>query len=119
MLNSNEIRLLLSELSLKDSFIQKVSEHDYHSFTFSMFSKEEKAFLLYFEIGTRTQHFCRTGIMRKKSDKAQRFTQYMRANITGSRITEVRQIEGERVFYFTLVKAEGRLKANASSISRL
>ena len=105
MLNSNEIRLLLSELNLEGSFIQKVSEHDYHSFTFSMFSKEEKAFLLYFEIGTRTQHFCRTGIMRKKSDKAQRFTQYMRANITGSRITEVKQIDGERVFYFTLVKA--------------
>ena len=105
MLNSNEIRLLLSELNLEGSFIQKVSEHDYHSFTFSLFSKEEKAFLLYFEIGTRTQHFCRTGIMRKKSDKAQRFTQYMRANITGSRITEVKQIDGERVFYFTLVKA--------------
>ena len=98
MLNSNEIRLLLSELDLEGSFIQKVTEHDYHSFTLSMFSKREKAFLLYFETGTRNQHFCRTGIMRRKSAKAQRFTQYLRANIVGSRIMSVDQVEGERTF---------------------
>ena len=102
MLNSNEIRLLLSELDLEGSFIQKVTEHDYHSFTLSMFSKREKAFLLYFETGTRNQHFCRTGIMRRKSAKAQRFTQYLRANIVGSRIMSVDQVEGERTFTFTL-----------------
>ena len=102
MLNSNEIRLLLSELDLEGSFIQKVTEHDYHSFTLSMFSKREKAFLLYFETGTRNQHFCRTGIMRKKSAKAQRFTQYLRANIVGSRVMAVEQVEGERTFTFTL-----------------
>lgn len=102
MLNSNEIRLLLSELDLEGSFIQKVTEHDYHSFTLSMFSKREKAFLLYFETGTRNQHFCRTGIMRRKSAKAQRFTQYLRANIVGSRVMSVDQVEGERTFTFTL-----------------
>lgn len=102
MLNSNEIRLLLSELDLEGSFIQKVTEHDYHSFTLSMFSRREKAFLLYFETGTRNQHFCRTGIMRKKSAKAQRFTQYLRANIVGSRVMAVEQVEGERTFTFTL-----------------
>ena len=102
MLNSNEIRLLLSELDLEGSFIQKVTEHDYHSFTLSMFSRREKAFLLYFETGTRNQHFCRTGIMRKKSAKAQRFTQYLRANIVGSRVMGVEQVEGERTFTFTL-----------------
>lgn len=102
MLNSNEIRKLLEELPLEGSFIQKVTEHDYHSFTFSLFSKSEKAWLMYFEIGTSSQHFCRTSVMRKKSGRTQRFTQYLRANVVGSRIMSVEQVEGERVFCMTL-----------------
>lgn len=102
MLNSNEIRQLLSELRLEGAFIQKITEHDYHSFTLSMFSKTEKAFLLYFEVGTANQHFCRTEVMRKKSARTQRFTQYLKANITGSRIVSVSQVPGERVVCLTL-----------------
>ncbi len=102
MLNSNEIRKLLSEINFTDAFIQKVNEHSYHSFTFSLFSKTEKAFQVYFEIGTVNQHFCKTEVMRKKSGKSQRFTQFLRANIVGSRILSVHQIEGERVFTLTL-----------------
>ena len=102
MLNSNEIRQLLSELRLEGAFIQKITEHDYHSFTLSMFSKTEKAFLLYFEVGTANQHFCRTEVMRKKSARTQRCTQYLKANITGSRIVSVSQVPGERVVCLTL-----------------
>ena len=46
-LNWKELELILSELPLKDSYIQKVTEHDIHSLTLSMFSREEKAWLLY------------------------------------------------------------------------
>lgn len=97
-INANEMALLLSELPLKDSVIQAVTEHNIHSFTLSLFSRSEKAWLLYVEIGTPSQHFCRTGIMRKKAAKLQRFGQYMRANIVGSRIEEVHQVPGERLF---------------------
>lgn len=102
MLNSNEIRLLLSELPLEGSFIQKVTEHDFHSFTLSLFHREEKAWLLYVETGTKYQHFCRTELMRKKSPKAQRFTQYLRSNLVGSRIQEVWQVPGDRTVRLTL-----------------
>lgn len=105
MLNSNEVRLLLSELRLEGSLIQKVTEHDWHSWTFSMYSMADRAWLWYFEIGTQDQHFCRTDVMRRKSQKAQRFTQYLRANIVGSRIVAVEQPAGERAFTLTLSHA--------------
>lgn len=108
-LNSNEIRLLLSELPLEGSYVQKVTEHDWRSFTLSMYHREEKAWLLHFEIGTKRQRFCRTGIMRKKSKNAQRFTQYLRANLVGCKVTGARQVPGERVFCLDLLR-EGEAK---------
>ena len=98
-INANEMTLLLSELPFTDSVIQDVSGHDFHSFTLSLFSKSEKAYLLYVEVGTPTQRFCKTNIMRKKEKKMQRFIQYLRANIVGSRIEEVHQVKGDRLFY--------------------
>lgn len=104
MLNCNEIELLLSELPLKDSVIQAITEHDFHSFTLSLFHKEEKAWYLYVELGTQTAHFCRTNVIIKpKAKKLQRFGQFFRANVIGSRIVEVSQVEGERFFTFHLM----------------
>ncbi len=99
MINSNELALLLSELPLKDSFIQSVTEHDFHSLTFSLFSKSAKAWMLYLEVGTPLMRVCSTGIMRKKAAKLQRFGQYLRANIIGCRIDEAIQVKGDRLFY--------------------
>lgn len=101
-INANEIALLLSELSFKDTFIQSVTEHDFKSLTFSLFSKTEKAWLLYVELGSNTSRFCRTDRMRKKAQKLQRLGQYLRANIVGSRIIDVYQIRGERVVVMKL-----------------
>ncbi|MCR5732872.1 MAG: NFACT RNA binding domain-containing protein [Sphaerochaetaceae bacterium] len=101
-INANEMALLLSELSFEDTFIQSVTEHDFKSLTFSLFSKQEKAWLLYFELGTSTSRFCKTDRMRKKAQKLQRLGQYLRANIVGSRIIEAYQIRGERVLVFKL-----------------
>ncbi len=101
-LNSSEIALLMSELSFEDTFIQDVTEHDIHSFTLSLFSRKEKAWLLYIEVGTPFMRICRTDRMRKKSAKMQRFTQYLKANITGSRIITAEAVRGEREVCFTL-----------------
>ena len=65
MINWKELELLLSELPLENSYIQKVTEHSVHSFTLSMYSREEKAWLLYFEIATPDSIVCRTGHMRR------------------------------------------------------
>lgn len=109
MLNWKEVHLLLHELPLADSYIQKVTEHDFHSFTLSLFNKSEKAYNLYFEIGTHSSHFARTEVMRRKSDKAQRFTQYLKSHIVGARITEVFPLPYDRAFLLTLRKEERNL----------
>lgn len=102
-LNANEIALLLSELDFSDTFIQDIVEHDFHSFTMCLFSKKEKAWLFYVEIGTVYQRICKTDKIRKKSNKMQRFTQYLRANIVGSKIIDVSAVKGEREVAFTLM----------------
>lgn len=106
MVNSSEIALLLSELPLKNSVIQGVREHDYHSFTLELFSQEEKAWLLYVEVGTARQRFSKTERQRPKNPKTQRFGQFLRKNLIGCRIKEVKQVPGERFFTFTLTHYE-------------
>ncbi len=106
MINWRELELLLSELPLENSYIQKVTEHSVHSFTLSMFSREEKAWLLYFEIATPDAVVCRTEKMRKKAEGAQRFTQYMRAHFTGRKVTSVRQLPFDRAFVMKLTNSE-------------
>ena len=104
MLNHKEVGLLLSELPLKGSYIQKITEHDYHSFTISLFEKEEKAWLLYVEIATANSHFCRTCRIRKKSGNTQRFAQYLKSHMIGALITDVCQLPFDRAFILTLAK---------------
>lgn len=108
-LNFREVGLLLSELPLVDSVIQGVTEHDFHSLTFSLFHKEEKAWLLYVELGTDTSCFFRTGRMRKKSEKLQRLGQYLRAHVVGARIIAVTQVPGDRLFCLHLIHHERHL----------
>ena len=109
MINWRELELLLSELPLENSYIQKVTEHSVHSFTLSMFSREEKAWLLYFEIATPDAVVCRTEKMRKKAEGAQRFTQYMRAHFTGRKVTSVRQLPFDRAFVMKLTNSENTI----------
>lgn len=106
MLNYREVSLLLSEIPFQNSYIQDVRESDFHSFTLSLFNKEEKAFDVYFEIATSTSHFSMTKKTRKKSRKMQRFTQLLRSRVVGSRVIEVRQLPFDRAFYLKLIKDE-------------
>lgn len=109
-LNWRELELLLSELPLEGSWIQKITEHDVHSFTLSMYSREERAWLLYFEIATPSSRVCRTGIMRKKSKNPQRFSQYLKAHIIGRRVEYVRQLPYDRAFILSLTNSEDRIR---------
>lgn len=100
--NYKELELLLSEIPLVGSYVQDVTEHDYHSFTLSLFNSEKKACLVYTEIATPHSRFCMTDHMRKKSSLMQRFTQYLRAHIRGKKITSLRQLPFDRAFTLTL-----------------
>lgn len=109
-LNWKELELILSELPLKDSYIQKVTEHDIHSLTLSMFSREEKAWLLYLELSTAHSRVNRTGIIKAKSKDAQRFTQYLRAHIVGRKVVDVYQLPFDRAFVLQLKNSENTIK---------
>lgn len=108
-INWKELELLLSELPLKDSYIQKITEHDFHSFTLHMFSREEKSWLLYIEIATANSRICRTDKIREKSRKNQRFVQYLKAHLIGKRITGVRQLPYDRAFILQLKSQDEEL----------
>ena len=101
-LNWKELELILSEMPLEGSYIQKITEHSVSSFTFSMFSRTEKAWLMYAEVSTPYARVCRTGIMRKKNRNMQRFTQYMNAHVVGRKVESVRQYPYDRAFSMDL-----------------
>ena len=109
-INWKELEKILSELPLTNSYIQKVTEHSYNSFTLSMFSKEEKAWLLYIEIGSQHSRICKTDHIREKSKQSQRFTQYLKAHIVGRKITNVHQFAFDRALCLTLSNSEDSIK---------
>lgn len=116
-LNWKETELLLSELPLEGSYIQKITEHSVNAYTFSMFSKSEKAWLLYIEVSSPFSRFCKTGIMRAKAKKMQRFTQYMNAHITGRKIAKAVQYPFDRAFYLSLSSAENTIRMHVRLFS--
>lgn len=105
VLNCNEIKKLISELPLTGSVIQEIREHDFKSFTLSLFHKEEKAWYLYVEVKSSDSHLYRCDkYIKPKASKLQRFGQYFRANIIGAKIVDTTVIEGERFFILSLSK---------------
>lgn len=108
--NWKELELLLSELPLLDSYVQKVTEHDVHAFTLHFFHKEEKAWMLYTEIASNHTRVCRTERLRGKSKETQRFTQYLKAHIIGRRVTKVKQLPFDRAFVLSLTNSEDTIK---------
>ena len=109
-LNWKELELILSELPLEGSYIQKITEHSVSSFTLSLFSRTEKAFLLYIEVSTPYARVCRTDRIRKKDKRMQRFTQYMNAHVVGRKIEKVRQYPYDRAFSMDLRSGENLIK---------
>lgn len=109
-INWKELETILAELPLNNSYVQKVTEHSYNSLTLSMFSREEKAWLLYIEIGTPHSRVSRTDHIRQKAKQAQRFTQYLRAHIVGRKVVDVHQFNFDRAFELTLANSENNIK---------
>ena len=106
-LNWQEIALILSELPLKGSSIQKVNQIGFHALVFELYHAEHGRYELFVEIGTpksrlhmltREESYERP----KKNAKLQRFIQFMRAHVEGSRITSAVQEEGDRLITWEL-----------------
>ena len=105
-INWKELELLLSEMPLENSYVQKITEHSVHSFTIHFFSKEEKAWMMYTEISSNHTRVNKTEKLRKKSATNQRFTQYLKAHIIGRRVVEVRQYPFDRAFVLKLQNSD-------------
>ncbi len=110
-LNWKELELIVSELPLVNSRIQKVIQHDFHSLSWNLYSSGDKAWTLYTEINTP---YARVHMKNKlsappqleKTKKLQRFVQFCRANVEGAKIIESQCIFGERVLKLKLRKKD-------------
>jgi predicted ribosome quality control (RQC) complex YloA/Tae2 family protein len=103
-LNWKEIDLILSELSLEGSHVQKVRQPDYKRLLLELYRPGSALNLLIsLEQGRTRLH----STERKVENRIplQRFAQFLRSRIQGGRITEVYQIEQDRIVLFRITKA--------------
>lgn len=101
-MNWREIALILSELPMEGSLIQRVNQIGFHALTFELHHPKEGFWQLYVEVGTPDSRIHRltgaaTYYRKQKTAKLQRFIQYMRAHIEGGRIVAVSQPHRDRV----------------------
>ncbi|MFP4564613.1 MAG: NFACT family protein, partial [Spirochaetia bacterium] len=102
-LNWREIDLILDELPLENSHIQKIHQPDFKTLLFDLYSPGRRFSLLI----SLEQNRLRLHEVTKRPQnrvKLQRFAQFLRSRITGGRITEAYQLEGERIVKITVVR---------------
>ncbi|MGE4453775.1 MAG: NFACT RNA binding domain-containing protein [Sphaerochaeta sp.] len=101
-LNWREIALILSELPLEGSSLQKTTQHDFHSLSWHFYHPQAGRWTLYTEVGTP---FSRLHELKRpisanqmgKTAKLQRFIQFCRANLEGAKVESVYQQPFDRV----------------------
>lgn len=104
-LNASEINLILEELDIAGSYIQKIIQPDFHTLIFSVFSPRDRFNLLIsMKPGTSRlhRHTGRIG----KAEKLQRFAQFLRSRILGGRITECSQPGNDRIIRMAIHKGD-------------
>mgnify|MGYP006279887837 CR=1 FL=1 len=106
-LNWREIDLVLEELDLVDSHVQRMVQPDYRTLVFELYRPGERFHVLVsLEQGATRLH--RLSRKPGKPKKAQRFEQFLRARLEGGRIVAAYQIEGERIVKITVERAGER-----------
>jgi len=106
-LNWREIALVLSELPLEGSSIQKVHQIGYHALVFELYHSGFGRWELYAEVGTNKSRLHRLTASDsfqkpKKTAKLQRFIQFMRARVEGAKVVSVMQEPGDRLVVLQL-----------------
>ena len=100
-LNWREIDLLLQESTLPGSHIQKIRQPDFHTLLLDLYqpSQGRTTFMIslhprFYRFHTLTQPPLKTS---GKTDRLQRFAQFLRARVDGGRILEARQLGSDRI----------------------
>ena len=109
-LNWREIALIVGELPLENSLLQAVVQHTFNSLSWEFYHRQVGRWTLYTEIGTpHARLHMLTGPKRQKTEKLQRFVQFARARLIGSRVTAVYQYPFDRLVRLTLARAGATL----------
>ena len=102
-LNYKEIDLILEELPLENSHIQKIHQPDFTTLLFDLYSPGRR-FSLLISLEQNRLRLHEVTERPKNRVKLQRFAQFLRSRITGGRITEAYQLDGERIVKLTVVR---------------
>ncbi len=102
-LNWREIALVLSELPLEGSALQAVVQHDFNALSWHFYHREVGRWTLYTEVGTpQSRLHLLSNPIKEKTAKLQRFIQFARARLIGSRVTQVHQAPYDRLVRLSL-----------------
>lgn len=109
-LNWKEIELILSELTLNNSQIQKIVQLNLTTLVFHLYHPTSGRFSLCTAFGPQDSRIHRTASKtgpkpHQKTEaqkKLQRFTQFLRAHIQGGRIVKAEHLEHSRIVRFTI-----------------
>lgn len=106
-MNWKEIALIMTELPLEGSVIQHVTQHDFHCLSWDLYHPVQGRWTLYTEIGTPNARMHRSesavsATQGMKTAKLQRFVQFARKHIEGSKITGWKQKDGDRMVTLSL-----------------
>lgn len=104
-LNWKEIDLILEELDLENSHIQKIRQPDFKTLVLDLYKPGNRFPLL---VSMKQGRVRLHSITKRLENKVplQRFAQLLRSRINGGRITEVFQIGQERIVLIKILRAE-------------
>ncbi len=120
-LNCNEIDVILQELNISGYFIQDIIQSGYDTIAFYLYGNGNAKTLLV----CTAQNSCRINETKRKivkNDKPLRFMEFLKSRIRGAKITDIKQINKQRIVQIDLAHAEEkfiiyiRLWSNAANI---
>ena len=103
-LNWKEIDLILEELQLENSSIQKIRQPDFKTLILDLYAPGNRQ-SLYISLSQGKTRLHRLHTPVKNQVPLQRFAQFLRSRIKGGKITAAEQIAGERIVCLTIQRA--------------
>ena len=104
-LNWQEINLVLKELDVNNSFIQKIKQPDFRTLVLDIY-RPGVSFPLLFSLRDNHIRLHSTSHMPAKRRESQRFVQLLRSHIQGGRITQVEHVNNDRIVRFSITHAD-------------
>lgn len=107
-LNCAELNLILNELDLEGSYIQKIVQSSYSVMALYLYKTRPLTLLICLEPGACRIHETVQKI--PKFDKPLRFMELLRSRLRGAKITEAIQIHNDRIIRLSLEAASRKLR---------